>query len=228
VGSPCAFTFRPHSNMIGKQKKNKGKKQAGNQGKEFTLQVQANPRQEIAFFTRELRGAPARLRRRLTLVSFNTGVTGANLAFGFSSGLVTTATEWASLSPNYQQYRVRAVRATLVPRNIFNNGFAATVWYPGTIVSARYPSGSSASSYAGIWAEGGAQVFSESQKITVLATMNDNPDAALFTDCNAGAPPALSQFGVQGLGSCAAPAIYNGVVTHDQFVEWDVEFIARN
>jgi len=106
--------------------------------------------------------------------------------------------------------------------------FAATVWYPGTIVGARYPSGSSASSYAAIWAEGGSQIWTESQVPKLMATMQDNPDSALFTDCNAGAPAALSQYGVQALGSIAAPAIYNGVITHDQFIEWDVEFIARN
>jgi len=199
-----------------------------NKGKHPSLLDKAPLTQEKHFFNTELRGGPARLRRRLTLVQYATAVTGSNFAVSASSGLVTSATEWAQLSPNYQQYRVRAIRVTMVPRNIFNNGFAATVWYPGTILTARYPSGSSASSYAAIWAEGGSIAYSESQKVEMMATMDDNPDAALFTDCVVGAPAALSQYGVQSLGSCAAPAIYNGVITHDCFVEWDVEFIARN
>jgi len=164
----------------------------------------------------------------LTLIEYHTAASGTNFSYAAATGKVTTALEWAALSASYQQYRVRGLRVTLVPRNVYNNGFAATVWFPGTILGARYPSGSSASSYAAIFGEGGSKMWSESQIVKHLATMNDNPDSALFTDCNAGAPPALSQYGLQFLGSVAAPAIYNGVITHDCFVEFDVEFIARN
>jgi len=108
-------------------------------------------------------------------------------------------------------------------------GFAATVWYPGTVLGARYPSGSSASTIFALYSEGGSQVFScQKSELKRMATELDNPDSALYTDCVSGAPPALSQYGVQFLGTVNAPAIYNGVVTHDTFTDWDVEFIGRN
>jgi hypothetical protein len=190
-----------------------------------------NPRAEAKFFLNERNGTPARLRRRLTVYAAIVASSGQPFSYAIVSGSVTTTTEWAQLSPNYQQYRVRAIKATLVPKNFNNNGFAATVWFPGVVVGARYPSGSSAASSAAIWAEGGARLFSCSQvdkNWVVMATMADNPDAALFTDCISGAPPALSQFGVQYLGNTNAPAIYNGVDTCSAYVEFDVEFIARN
>lgn len=190
-----------------------------------------NPRDESRFFRNEARGTPARLRRRLTSVATSASAVGVNFAYAVASGTVVSATEWAGIAPNYQQYRVRALKATLVPRNFNNMGFAATVWYPGSIVGARYPSGSPASTNAGIWAEGGSKVWSCSEKdnkLILMATMADNPDAALFTDCNAGAPPALSQYGLQFMGSTIGPAIYNLVITHDVYLEYDVEFISRN
>jgi len=208
-----------------KSKKTMYKAKSGNKP---SLDAKVSPSQELRFFGAEEKGAPARLRRTLTLIEYHTATSGSNFSYAAATGKVTTALEWAALSASYQQYRVRAIEVRIVPRNIFNNGFAATVWFPGTILGARYPAGSSASSYAAIFGESGSKVWSESQMPLLMATMNDNPDSALFADCNAGAPPALSQYGVQFLGSIAAPAIYNGVITHDVFVKFDVEFIARN
>jgi hypothetical protein len=218
------------SRKAGGRGKNHGS-QGGGKGsaKTTSLALVVNPRAEAAFFSSESKGKPIVLRRRLTRVAAFTATSGNGFAFAEASGQVVNATEWAQLSPNYQQYRVRAVRARLVPRNFINNGFAATVWFPGVVVAARYPSGSPASSIAGIYAEGGSSLHTCLDKVWIeMATMDDNPDAALFTDCNAGAPPALSQYGVQFLGTTAAPAIYNGVITHDVFIDYDVEFVARN
>lgn len=193
------------------------------------LGIVVNPRDEARFFRSEQLGAPVRLRRRLTRVFVYTGVAANVFAVAEATGNVVNTTEWAALSPNYQQYRVRGLRVRVVPRNRDNLGFAATVWFPGVVVSARYPSGSSSSSYAGVYSEGGSNVHTcFDREMTQLATMEDNPDAGLFTDCNAGAPPGLSQYGVQFLGNLGAPAIYNGVTTHDCFADYDVEFISRN
>jgi len=169
------------------------------------------------------------MRRRLTRISSHTGVSGSAFAYAETTGNVVNALEWAQLSPAWQQYRVRAIRVRIVPRNFNNMGFAATVWFPGTVIAARYPSGSSASTIFALYAEGGSQIFScEDRIMTRMATMEDNEDAALWSNCNSGAPPSLSQYGVQFLGTTNAPAIYNGVVTHDTFTDWDVEFLGRN
>jgi len=211
-----------------KGKGNKSKK-AQNTKAIVSLGTVVNPRNESRFFRNEATGRPASLRRRLTRVGAVTATSGLNFAYAESSGNVVNALEWSNLSLVYQQYRVRAIKVRIVPRNFNNMGFAATVWFPGVIVAARYPSGSSASTIYAAFAEGGSQIFDcQNQHPTRMATMADNPDAALFTDCNVGAPAALSQYGVQFVGTVDAPAIYNGVVTHDTFTEWDVEFLARN
>lgn len=191
-----------------------------------SLGAVVNPGRELRFFNSE-RKAPAHLRRRLTLVGVATATAGSAFAYAEASGNVVNATEWAQLSPNYQQYRIRAIRVIMIPRNFNNMSFAATVWYPGSILTARYPTGSSASGTLAIWAEGGSKVHDCLTIVRMMATMQDNPDAALWTDCNA-TVSSLSQYGVQSLGTVGAPAIYNGVVTHDIFTEWDVEFLARN
>lgn len=206
----------------------KSKSRANKPDPNLSLGTVVNPRNEARFFRNEGGGKPAHLRRRLTQIQAFTAATGNNFAIAFASGTVTGATEWTALSANYQQYRVRALKVILVPRNSYNNGFAATVWFPGTILSGRYPSGSSAATVAALWAQSGAKLHPEWEVLSNMATMDDNPDSSLFTDCNLGAPPALSQYGVQFLGNLAAPAIYNGVITHDAYVEYDVEFIARN
>jgi hypothetical protein len=211
-----------------KQVKKGQKKGAQGKGKD-SLATTTTRRKEYFFFHNEQLGKPAHLRRRLTAALAHDAVSGNPFAFAVSSGSVTTATEWAQLAPNYQQYRVRALRILIVPRNFNNMSFAATVWFPGTVVSARYPVGSSASGYVALWSEGGSTVHScDDKRMTNMATMDDNPDAALWTDCIAGAPASLSQFGVQFSGTTNAPAIYNGVRTHDCFVEYDVEFLSRN
>lgn len=213
---------KSRGNSNRKSKKDKGERAS-------TLSLVVNPGRELAFFKREGLGPPVKLRRKLTRVFFFQAIATNPFAVAESTGNVVNTTEWASISPNYQQYRVRGLRVRVVPRNRDNLGFASTVWFPGSVVSARYPSGSSSSSFAGIYSESGAQIHTCFDRMfTVLATMDDNPDAALFSNCNAGAPPALSQYGVQMLGSIGAPAILNGILTHDCYADYDVEFVSRN
>jgi len=211
-----------------KSRKHNGnsKEEAKERGKD-SLAVLVNPRNEAKFFRNDA-SQPARVRRRLTRMSTATAATGVLFAYAEATGNVVNALEWAQLSPAYQQYRVRAMRVRVVPRNYNNMSFAATVWYPGVVIGAKYPSGSSAATVYAMYAETGSQVFDNTKNPSRLATMDDNPDSALFTNCNVGAPPALSQYGVQFLGTVVAPAIYNGVVTHDTFTDWDVEFLGRN
>lgn len=210
--------------------KSRRKARRGGQGEKVTsLEIVVNPRRELSFFKQEGLGPPVHLRRKLTRTFAYTAAAANVFLVAEATGNVVNCTEWAALSPNYQQYRVRGLRVRVVPRNRDNLGFAATVWFPGVVVSARYPAGSGASSYAAVYAEGGSQIHTcFDREFVAMATMNDNPDAALFTDCNAGAPPSLSQYGVQFFGNIGAPAIYNGVGTHDCFADYDVEFVARN
>jgi len=215
--------------MKGRKGNKTRKGQKAHRSPATSLDIVVNPGKELAFFRAENQGKPVVLRRKLTRTFVYTAVAANVFAVAEATGNVVNTTEWAALSPNYQQYRVRGLRVRIVPRNRDNLGFAATVWFPGVSVSARYPSGSSSSSYAGVYAEGGSRVHTcFDREMVNMATMNDNPDAQLFTDCNAGAPPALSQYGVQFFGNLGAPAIYNGVTTHDCFADYDVEFISRN
>jgi hypothetical protein len=213
--------------MKAQRNQKKGKASNKSAEKRGELAIVVNPRNETRFFRNEERGPPAFVRRRMTRVSSTTGASGVAFAYAESSANVVNALEWSSLSQDYQQYRVRAMRVRIVPRNWANNSFAATVWYPGSVIAARYPSGSSASTVFAVYAEGGSQIFTSWEKMERMATMQDNEDAALWTNCNA-TIPALSVYGVQFLGTTNAPAIYNGVVTHDTFTDWDVEFMARN
>jgi len=181
---------------------------------------------EEHFFVKEA-SKPVYLRRKLTYVTTDVAVTGNLFQFGILTAGVTSCTEWANLSANYQQYRVRAMRCRIVPRQRDNMNSSALIWYPGTVVSGKYPSGSGASTVAGIFAEDGSRIHPEWSVMDRLVTWESNPDAKLWTDCNA-TIPALSSYGVQFLGTVVGPVSYNTLATHDVFTEFDVEFAARN
>jgi len=183
--------------------------------------------QEERFFKADAVGKPIISRRKLTYVTTDTAGTGAPLTFGIDSGGVTSCTEWANLSANYQQYRVRAIRARLVPLTRDSTNSAALVWYPGTIVSGSYPSGSGASTVPALFAEDGSKLHPEWTIAEHTVTWESNQDAKLWTDCNASIP-ALSKFACQFRGTVPAVLSYNTIVTHDVFVEFDVEFLGRN
>jgi len=183
---------------------------------------------ENAFFQKDAKGKPVVYRRKLTFVQADTAVTGAVLTFAVTSNSITSCIEWANLSANFQQYRIRAIKARLVPRTRDSTNSAALVWYPGTLISASFPSGSSASTQGAMFAEDGSKIHPEWAIAEHMATWESNPDAKLWTDCVAGVPATLSQFGVQYIGTTAAVLSYNGVITHDVFVEYDVEFLGRN
>jgi len=182
---------------------------------------------EEKFFVQDSKGKPVFLRRKLTLTQQDTAATGAVLAFFVASADVNIAVEWANLSANYQQYRVRAVRCRMIPRTRDSTNSAALVWYPGTIVSAVFPAGSIASTFNAIYAEDGSKVTPEWAIAEHVATWESNPDAKLWTNCNA-TIPALSSYGVQFLGSTPAVLSYNTIATHDILIDWDVEFQGRN
>jgi hypothetical protein len=181
---------------------------------------------EAHFFVKDTKGGPIVVRRKLTSVQTDTAATGAVLGYFVMAADVNIAIEWANLSANYEEYRVRAIKARMVPRTRDSTNSAALVWYPGTIVSGAFPSGGIASTIAAIFAEDSSKVSPEWTIAENLATWGTNPNAKLWTPTGIGLP-ALSNYGVQFLGSTAAVLSYNTVATHDIFVEWDVEFRGR-
>jgi hypothetical protein len=153
--------------------------------------------------------------------------TGSAFSQAQTSGGVTATTEWANLSANYEQYRVRAVKVTVIPRVWSNMNSAAQVWYPGAVVVGRYPVGSGGATTLAILAEDGSAVHAGWDVFSHIVTWESNPDAKLWTNCNASIP-SLSLFGVQFQGTMPVPATYNTITTHDIVLEYDVEFSARN
>jgi hypothetical protein len=184
-------------------------------------------KREAEFFSADAKGKPVTLRRKLTVVAGYFAATGAAFVQASASGGVTATTEWANLSANYEQYRVRAVKMTVVPRVFSNMNSAAQVWYPGAVIAGEYSVGSGGATTNAILAEGGSEVYRGWDKITKMVTWDVNPSAKLWTNCNVSIP-AIQQIGVQFQGTMPVPATYNGITTHDIVLEYDVEFLGRN
>jgi len=183
---------------------------------------------EKLFFVADSVKSPVFYRRKCTTVTTDTAATGAPFVFAISSVGVQSATDWADLAASFQSFRVRAVKCTVVPVQRDNMNSAALIWYPGTLISGSYPAGTSASTPAALFAEDGSKLHPEWTVAVHVVTWETNPDAKLWTNCGT-ALPTLSQFGLQFRGaSQIAPLAYNGLVTHDVFIEYDVEFMGRN
>jgi len=183
---------------------------------------------ENKFFVQDSVEKPVLYRRKCTLVTTDVAATGAPFVYAASSVLVQSATDWADLAASFQAFRVRAMKVRVVPVQRDNMNSAASVWYPGTLISGSYPAGTSAATAAALFAEDGSKLHPEWTVASHTVTWETNPDAKLWTNCGVGLP-TLSQFGCQFRGaSQVAPLAYNGLVTHDIFVEFDVEFLGRN
>jgi hypothetical protein len=184
-------------------------------------------KREERFFQADAKGKPVLYRRKLTTVAGYFGATGAAFVQANASSGVTATTEWANLSANFEQYRVRAIKMTVVPRVFSNMNSAAQVWYPGAVIVGEYSVGSGGATTAAILAEGGSEVYRGWDKVVKMVTWDTNPSAKLWTNCNV-AIPAIQQIGIQFQGTMPIPATYNAITTHDIIVEYDVEFLGRN
>jgi hypothetical protein len=183
---------------------------------------------ENKFFRQDAVEKPVLYRRKCTYITTDTAATGAPFVYAASSVLVQSATDWADLAASFQAFRVRAMKVTVIPVQRDNTNSAALIWYPGTLISGSYPAGTSASTAAALWAEDGSRLHPEWSVASHTVTWETNPDAKLWTNCGTGLP-SLSQFGCQFRGaSQIAPLAYNNLVTHDVFIEFDVEFLGRN
>jgi len=162
-------------------------------------------------------------RRRCTLVNSLTGVTGNPMAYSVGSNNATASFEFSNLALLYQEYRVRAIRARVIPRFRDNIQSVASVPYPGTIVSGSYAAGAAAATPAAVFAEAHAKTNPEWTAPENLVTWDVNTNAKLWSATSATVPTA-NQFGVQFLSTGNCPAFYNTVTTADTFVEFDIEF----
>jgi hypothetical protein len=184
-------------------------------------------KREEKFFQSDAKGKALLYRRKLTVIVGYFGATGAAFVQASASSGVTATTEWANLSANFEQYRVRAIKMTVVPRVFSNMNSAAQVWYPGAVVVGEYSVGSGGATTLAILAEGGSEVYRGWDMIKKMVTWDTNPSAKLWTNCNV-AIPAIQQIGIQFQGTMPIPATYNGIVTHDIVLEYDTEFLGRN
>jgi len=181
-------------------------------------------RVETRFFLNSGVGDAMRiLRRRCTLVNSLTGVTGNPMAYSVGSNNATAAFEFSNLALLYQEYRVRAIRARVIPRFRDNIQSVASVPYPGTIVSGAFVAGAGSATPAAVFAEAHAKTNPEWTCPENQVTWDVNTNAKLWTPTSATVSTA-NQFGVQFLSTANCPAFYNTVTTADTFVEFDIEF----
>jgi len=190
---------------------------------------------ERKFFDSEDKtGRPAVVRRKLTRWDSDAAATGVILSYFFNSSSITSTSEWTNISALYEEYRVRAIRVRFCPiiTNVQEAPYGAatdfTGVYPGPIVSGRYTVGVGANSVSSLLSQDGSKVHpNNSQMMEQMVTWESNPQAKLWTAIGA-SPPAAQQIGVEYIGTQAAFAVLNTVVTHYAFVEMDVEFRGRN
>jgi len=183
---------------------------------------------EAKFFLEDVKGDSIIVRRKLTYVDTDAAVTGATLSYAVLSSGACVSTEWANLSANYEEFRVRAVKLRLIARIRDNTDIGAGLFYPGTLISNAYPAGSGASTALAAFAADGSRLHPEWTLAEHVGTWSTNPNAKLWSACNTNTVVSGYAFGVQCRGTSSASAALNGLVTHDVFIEYDVEFRGRN
>jgi hypothetical protein len=183
---------------------------------------------ELGFFRSGIDGrTDLPIRRRCTLVNVITAVTGNVYAYAVGTANATAAYEFANLAALYQEYRVRAVRARVVPRVRDNIQTAVGVIFPGTVVSGAFTApGTGGGTLAAVFAQTGAKVHPEWTAAENMVTWEVNPDAKLWTVSSATVASA-NQFGVQFTGVIGAPAVWNTLTIADTLTEFDIEFRTR-
>jgi hypothetical protein len=183
---------------------------------------------ENRFFSADVKGDSIVSRRKMTQYDVDVAATASPLVYAFLASTCTSATEFTNYSAGFQEYRVRAMRAKLVPRyrDNIDIGAGSTI-YPGAIVSAGYIGGGSASTVAALLAADGSKVTAEWLTAEHTVTWEVNPNAKLWTRTGA-TVSALNDFGLQFRSTAAAAVAINGLISHDVFIEFDVDFRGRN
>jgi hypothetical protein len=157
--------------------------------------------------------------KRMTLNgSFSTGAGTAIAVISVTSGSVTSATEWASFSARYQQYRVRAIRVT---------GKAIQPIQTATIVHSalfrgRYIGTSVPSSSAQVLADENVKQSCTNKDFVDIVTWQGIPDAKLWNPTSA-AIPSVNQFSLV-YASNPSGVLTTGTTYYVNTYEYEVEF----
>lgn len=207
-------------------KQHSGKKEKKNGGRN----------NEVAFFVRELapNGASAHLRRRIAYTQALTAITSNNVSNAYTSGTVNSCTAWAGLAADYNEFRVRAIRATLHPRyqqfvNFATAPSTPTLAFPGNIIVTRSVAGLAPPSIGAAVDWDGFRIFESGKAAVILCTWDSNPTAKLWTlTATVGALPTDRYLGVYFANFVTAYTAINGLVHSDVVVEYDVEFRGRS
>jgi len=149
--------------------------------------------------------------------------TGSVFGAAVGSGLVTSATEFASMATRYQEFRVLAMKLHWVPRFGQANESCA-VAESGQPVGCVFIGGVAPSSVAAFLACDGFKVATSTSKHLMLEVDSRvNPNAKFWAPSSA-SPPAANQFGicVRHPGTC--PANLNNTNAIDYYVEFVVQW----
>ncbi len=170
---------------------------------------------------------PTIVRRSCNLYTIASGVTGAYLGASFTSSNVTGTTEFSGLSAVYQEYRVRAIKLTVLPRynQLVGNGGAAApvVGLSANVASAFCGAATGPATGAAALVFQGRAVAGPCDRLVTFATHQMNPSSDLWQS-TAGGTTTLSLIGVIAIAMVVCPGYYNGSPLWDVFVEFDTEF----
>jgi len=156
------------------------------------------------------------------------GVTSSTMAQSVGSDQISAlSADFAHYAEIYQEYRILAVRATIIPRYTMQSaGSTSTTTLPPMQGCAF--SGIAAVSATSFTVQelADAQSFRHRPAVksfTLTASANMNDTAKLWFSTQ-GAISPLATIGVVWSYAGALPAVYNGLPIWDTLFEWDVEF----
>jgi hypothetical protein len=162
------------------------------------------------------------IRKRLT-ISGPVLATGAGTVIPVTSFTSTgvqgiPATEWASFSSRYQQFRVRAIRVTGTATNPVET---ATITH-GSLFRGDYLGVQVPATALQVLSDERVKVSPTHQSFCDTVTWKNNPNAQLWNPTSAGIP-AANQFSWVA-ASATLPALLTATTYYGITVEWDVEF----
>jgi len=128
------------------------------------------------------------------------------------------ATEWASFSARYQQYRVRAIRITgKAIQPIQTATISHSVLYRGDFIGASTPT-----TAAQVLADENVKEVATNKDFRDIVIWERNPNARLWNPTSAAIPVANTYSWV--VASPTLPALTTATTYYALVVEWEVEF----
>jgi hypothetical protein len=136
----------------------------------------------------------------------------------YSSGGVTSASEWSSFSARYQQYRVRAIRVTgKATQPVQTAALAHGVLYRGDYIGTSTPT-----TLAQVLSDENVKLSGTDRDFVDVVTWSRNPNAKLWNPTSA-APPSQNDFSWT-CASASSPALTTATTYYATVLEWEVEF----